>query len=223
MVWFDPEVMALGVGQSEGIEYEEVLRGTPDQAVEGLRRYEEWKEQRTARIETAKAPQFRVSAAESLGGAAEAEGIEVEVVTLPPIAGRPTGRKFGRLVHDILQHAGEVAEIDGLARVWGRRHAATDEECAAAASAACGALQHVVALLPSGAQRYRELPVLVRLDDGTIVDGRIDVAWSDGARWTVLDYKTDRRQKRSVGQVQLYGLALQKATGLPVRGILLEV
>jgi ATP-dependent exoDNAse (exonuclease V) beta subunit len=39
----------------------------------------------------------------------------------------------------------------------------------------------------------------------------------------VIDYKTDRREKRNVAQVQVYALALQRATGLPVRGIVLEV
>jgi ATP-dependent exoDNAse (exonuclease V) beta subunit len=126
-------------------------------------------------------------------------------------------------VHEILQHAGGVAEIDALARVWGRRHGANEQECAAAAAAACAALEHVMRRVPPDAQRCRELPVLVRLQDGTLVDGRIDFAWSDGAQWTVVDYKTDRRKTRSIAQVQLYGLALQKATGLPVRGLLLEV
>jgi ATP-dependent exoDNAse (exonuclease V) beta subunit len=64
---------------------------------------------------------------------------------------------------------------------------------------------------------------MVRLDDGTLVDGRIDFAWSDGASWTVIDYKTDRRERRNVAQVQIYALALQRATGLPVRGIVFEV
>ena len=80
-----------------------------------------------------------------------------------------------------------------------------------------------IAPCPAGAERHREVPLLVRLDDGTLVDGRIDLAWSDGRQWTVVDYKTDRREKRSVAQLQLYGLALQRATGLPVRGIVLEV
>jgi ATP-dependent helicase/nuclease subunit A len=223
VVWFDPQVLALKVDQAEGIEFEEVLRGTPAQAVEGLRRYQEWKDRRSGRIESGGVPRFRVKSAETLGGAAEAEAIEVEMVTLPPAAGRPTGRKFGLVVHEILQHAGGVAEIDALARVWGRRHGANEQECAAAAAAACAALEHVMRRVPPDAQRYRELPVLVRLEDGTLVDGRIDFAWSDGAQWTVVDYKTDRRKTRSIAQVQLYGLALQKATGLPVRGILLEV
>jgi len=65
--------------------------------------------------------------------------------------------------------------------------------------------------------------VMVRLADGLVVDGRIDFAWSDGERWTVVDYKTDRREKRRIAQVQAYGLALERATGQSVRGLVLEV
>jgi len=63
----------------------------------------------------------------------------------------------------------------------------------------------------------------VRLEDGRMVEGRIDFAWNDGVRWTVVDYKTDRREKRKVAQLQVYGLALARATGMAVRGIVLEV
>jgi ATP-dependent exoDNAse (exonuclease V) beta subunit len=153
----------------------------------------------------------------------EVEGIAVETVTLPAAMGRPAGRVFGRLVHDILEHADRAEDVEGLARVWGRRHGAPEGECAAAAEAARGALAWVAATMPQGARRSRELDVVVKLDDGTLVEGRIDVAWSDGERWTVVDYKTDRRDRRRVGQLQLYALALQKATGLPARGIVLEV
>ena len=67
VVWFDPAVLALKVDQTEGIEFDEVLRGTPDQAVDGLRRYQEWKDRRTARIEAASIPRFRVATAERNG------------------------------------------------------------------------------------------------------------------------------------------------------------
>src|SRR5439155_24871928 len=61
VVWFDPAVLKLKVDQSEGVEFDEVLRGTPEQAVEGLQRYQEWKDRRTARIEAAGVPRFRVA------------------------------------------------------------------------------------------------------------------------------------------------------------------
>ena len=127
-------------------------------------------------------------------------------------------------MHDILQHAGvRRTDVESLAGIWGRRHGASEFERAAAVEVVRAALAHPALAVPAGARRYRELPVMVRLDDGTLVDGRIDFAWSDGASWTVIDYKTDRREKRNVAQVQLYALALQRATGLPVRGIVLEV
>jgi ATP-dependent helicase/nuclease subunit A len=81
----------------------------------------------------------------------------------------------------------------------------------------------VVRAMPAGAESQRELPVMVRLADGTVVDGRIDFAWCAGNVWTVIDYKTDRREKRNLAQVQLYALALRRATRIPARGIVLEV
>jgi hypothetical protein len=35
------------------------------------------------------------------------------------------------------------------------------------------------------------MPVIVRLEDGTIVEGRVDFAWTESASWTVIDYKTN--------------------------------
>jgi ATP-dependent exoDNAse (exonuclease V) beta subunit len=223
VVWFDPGILALRVPKAEGVENEQVFIGSREQWDEGLRRYREWKDARAQRLERAAAPHCRVITAEAAPPAVEAAGIPVETVTLTVAAGRPAGRKFGRVVHDILQHASGLDDVAALAEIWGRRHAASDAECGAAAAAARQALAHVVSLMPADAERHRELPAMVRLEDGTLVDGRIDFAWRSGDRWTVIDYKTDRREKRSIAQVQLYALALQKATGIPARALILEV
>jgi ATP-dependent exoDNAse (exonuclease V) beta subunit len=222
VVWFDPAVLSLHAARTDGVENEDVLKGTPEQAAEGLRLYQQWRERRAARIERGSVPSFRTSTAETLGRAAGAP-VAVETITLPVAPGRPGGRKFGRLVHDILQHAGLAEDVESLAVIWGRRHGAGESERTAAVEVVHEALAHDALAVPAGARRYRELPVMVRLEDGTLVDGRIDFAWSDGASWTVIDYKTDRQEKRNVAQVQVYALALQRATGLPVRGIVLEV
>ncbi len=221
VVWFDPLVAKRGAVSTEGVENEQVLNGTAQQAADGLRVYEEWRGRRAARIAEGSVPRIRTTVAQGVSRAVEAEGIVVETVTLPATSGRPAGRKFGRVVHEILQRAESGEEVEGLAVVWGRRHGASEQEIAAAGEAARAALAAIV--VPEGAKRYREMPVMVRLEDGTIVDGRVDCAWSDGMQWVVIDYKTDRREKRNVVQVQLYGLALQRATGLPVRGVVLEI
>jgi ATP-dependent exoDNAse (exonuclease V) beta subunit len=164
-----------------------------------------------------------VANAETFGTSEEAAHIAVETVTLPVIPGRPTGRTFGRLVHDILQHAASPADSVALSQIWGRRHNAAEIERDAAAEAARQALEYLARAIPPGAERHRELPVMVRLQDGTLVDGRIDLAWRGSDSWMVVDYKTDRREARHVAQVQLYALALERATGLPARGLVLEV
>jgi ATP-dependent exoDNAse (exonuclease V) beta subunit len=223
IVWFDPAVLALRVAKAEGVENEQVLKGTREQAEAGLQRYREWKDARTRLLERAAAPRYRVKMAETISAASEAAAIAVETVTLPAIAGRPTGRKFGRVVHDILQHASSPDDAAALAEIWGRRHGASDFERAAAADASRQTLEYLARTMPPAAERHRELPVMVRLAEGTLVDGRIDFAWCSGNLWTVVDYKTDRREKRNVTQVQLYALALQRATGIPARGLVLEV
>ena len=223
VVWFDPAVLALRVNKAEGVENEQVLTGTREQLEEGLRRYQEWRDARAQRAERGALPSHRVTTAETSPAVPEAAHIPVETVTLPIAAGRPTGRKFGRVVHDILQHASSPDDVTALADIWGRRHAATDADCSAAAEVARQALKHIARIMPAGAERHRELPVMVRLEDGTLVDGRVDFAWCSGNLWTVVDYKTDRREKRNIAQLQLYALALERATNIPARGLVLEV
>ena len=223
VIWFDPAVLALRVEKAEGVENEQVLIGNRAQAEEGLRRYHEWKDARAGRLAIGAVPHYRVTTAEAAPAAAEAAHIAVDRKTFAVAAGRPAGRKFGRVVHDILQHATSPDDVPALADIWGRRHAAGDAECAAAAEASRQALEYIARVMPAGAERHRELPVMVKLEDGTLVDGRIDFAWCSGNLWTVVDYKTDRREKRNVAQVQLYALALERATGIPAKGLVLEV
>ena len=223
VVWFDPAVLNLNVAKSEGVENEQVLTGTRAQAEEGVRRYHEFQERRTRRIATGSVRRYQIATAESFRESNEGPMIPVEIVRLQVTAGRPYGKKFGRVVHSILQHAESIDQIAKLAEMWGRRHGASDAERTGAAEAASTALTYVTQTVPSGAKRYRELPVMVRLKNGTLVEGRIDFAWSDGSKWSVVDFKTDRRDNRNVTQLHMYGLALQRSTGLPVHGVVLEV
>jgi ATP-dependent helicase/nuclease subunit A len=77
----------------------------------------------------------------------------------------------------------------------------------------------------------RETPVLHKLDDGSLIEGVVDLAFredtADFAGWTVLDFKTDREfatlSDRYTAQVSAYSEAIGAATGLPARGILMVV
>ena len=77
----------------------------------------------------------------------------------------------------------------------------------------------------------REAPVLLTLEDGSIAEGLLDLAFreqtSDFDGWSVVDFKTDHEFSTAatqyIAQVDLYVRAVQAATKLPARGIVLVV
>jgi ATP-dependent helicase/nuclease subunit A len=77
----------------------------------------------------------------------------------------------------------------------------------------------------------RETPVLLRRADGTLIEGYVDLAFREDTPefdgWTVVDFKTDREFElilsQYAAQVGLYVEAIEKATRLPTRGVLLVV
>jgi hypothetical protein len=74
----------------------------------------------------------------------------------------------------------------------------------------------------------RECPVLLKLDDGAIVEGIADLAFAEGANgttiWNVVDFKTDlaiaARIEEYRAQISLYARGIAHASSLPSRGIL---
>jgi ATP-dependent exoDNAse (exonuclease V) beta subunit len=94
----------------------------------------------------------------------------------------------------------------------------------AAVEAAVRVLDHPLLLAARKAERvYREYPVACELGD-ELYEGMIDLAWFDGTRWTVVDYKTGSADEpRYRRQVAIYGEALRRATDAPVRLIVLEI
>ena len=104
----------------------------------------------------------------------------------------------------------------------------------AAIQTVAAALQHPVLrrAADAGKENIRhETPVLLTLEDGTLIEGVVDLAFvkSTGAfsGWTVLDFKTDQEfsgdSARYIRQVRLYALAVGSATALPARGLILVI
>ena len=163
--------------------------------------------------------------------------VDVEKVERGDVA-RPGGRRFGALVHAILAsvdlNAGAHA-IQASAAINGRIIGATEKEVDAAIAAVGGALTHPIlrraaASAEKGGLR-RETPVLLTLDDGSLVEGVVDLSFRedtlDFAGWTVVDFKTDREfeasSARYISQVRLYSDAVSAATNSPTRCTLLVV
>jgi ATP-dependent helicase/nuclease subunit A len=123
-------------------------------------------------------------------------------------------------------------EIGAIAEANGRLIDATREEIDAATKTAREALKHP--LLQRAARALtlrRETPLQHQREDGTLVEGVVDLAFQEDTPdfngWTVVDFKTDREienaQNQYLAQVATYVDAVHVATKAPTRGFLLVV
>jgi len=148
---------------------------------------------------------------------------------------RAGGAAFGTLVHAVLARTPFDATretLHDIAALEARILAMDDTDAAAAAEVVERALAHELLVRARratlrGACR-RETPVTLTLDDGTLVEGVVDLAFEENGEWTVVDYKTDREiaaagEDQYRRQIALYVSAISRATGTPATGILLRI
>ena len=156
------------------------------------------------------------------------------------IEARPSGKRFGTLVHALLASLpldATAGTIDDLTALHAKLFAATDEERSAAAAMALALTRHARwqsarAAAAAGKRVWREVPVTMRLPEVSgqppgLIDGQVDLAYETDAGWVVVDFKTDieivSAQDAYKQQVALYAEAVAKATGKPATGVLLRV
>jgi ATP-dependent exoDNAse (exonuclease V) beta subunit len=147
----------------------------------------------------------------------------VEVVKLDRPENRPGGRRVGVLVHEGLR----AMSADGLG-LAARNIGASSAEQHAAAAIVGEALRHPLLERARQSERVlREEPVTLPLEDGSLLDGVIDLAFLEDGQWTVVDFKTDadieEQLKRYAAQVQWYAYALRQIMGQPARAVLLNL
>jgi ATP-dependent exoDNAse (exonuclease V) beta subunit len=241
VVWWDPRALKLGAEAPLGIRRPElIVKDVAADVVEsGLAAYNGWRERRKKALATASQSSVSVrtvtQSAKTPGEPAPDFKLPpVEIVELPRAANRPTGPRFGALVHAILAGvplAGDVATIQHLANIHGRILGAPAEEIAFATEAVQTALGH--ALLGSACSAAkegrcrRETPVAWRDGSGSLVEGVVDLAFEKGGEWTVVDFKTDEEFRGNEAayrrQVGMYAAAIQSANGAPVAAVLMRV
>jgi ATP-dependent exoDNAse (exonuclease V) beta subunit len=242
VVWWDPNVLDLGREADAGLRQQRILEA--DEGGATARASEEahasWQAARAHAIEAGSAPSAVVRTPTELAATA-AEG-DVGAVPLEhtdaPREGRPRGKRFGTLVHGVLAEAPFGASRDdvaAIARALARHEDAPAAEIDAAVEAAIAAFAHPLLVRAAAAaargECRREAPITQRLEDGSVVDGTVDLAFreptAEGAAWTVVDFKTDadpaRLRARYEAQIRLYARAIHAATGEPASAVLLAV
>ena len=163
--------------------------------------------------------------------------LKISVVSVPlwlREVARPSGPEFGTLVHAVLARMpfdAARADLNDIAALEARLLDLSGDDALAAAAIAEGVLGHELLARARradvrGACR-RETPVTLTLEDGTLVEGVVDLAFEEDGAWIVVDYKTDRELAVGEGpyrrQLAAYASAIARATGAPASGILARV
>ena len=158
----------------------------------------------------------------------------VEIIELPRAANRPSGRRFGILVHAVLASVpldGDANIIQRLATIHGRTLGAPQDEVDAASESVRVALAHgVFEEARQAAQQSRcrrEVPIAWLDSNGLLIEGVIDLAFERAGGWTVIDFKTDEEFRGDEPayrrQVGMYAAAINAANGAPASAVLMRV
>jgi ATP-dependent exoDNAse (exonuclease V) beta subunit len=232
VVWWDPRTLKLVVPPSLGLRQQEILAADGDSKESpSLIVYRRWLEERGKVSRTGAVKQFEVFTATETSESPVDFQVEVTVESVAKPAGRPTGPRFGTLVHTILRDApldADRAALAPLAEVHGRLLGATAEEGEAAIDTVVRALVHPLLAQARAAQRlHRELPIILKLDANRVLEGVIDLAFEAEGRWHVVDFKTDAdieaNRLHYERQLRWYSLALSRLNNAPVQAHLLSI
>jgi ATP-dependent helicase/nuclease subunit A len=246
VVWWGPGELELDVEHEVGQRQQQFVEAAESGASTDEARLacDTWRDARAAARAAGGRPQLLVDAVTRYVRAqAEApppavpspRAVEVERVAVDRVA-RPSGKRFGTLVHAVLaviDLRADPATIAATASTQGRMLGATDDEIEVAARVVRAALAHpLLRRAASAPEVRREAPLMLCLPDGTLLEGIADLALREltpagGVEWTVVDFKTDQEIEPHLAvyeqQVQLYVEAVARSTGGAVRGVILVV
>jgi ATP-dependent exoDNAse (exonuclease V) beta subunit len=236
VVWWDPHRLKLGAPAQFGIRQQHLLgrEAGEDVVREDVARFEEWRASKQAAIAEASRPSLTVRIATERSIEPAGVAPEVELIELERQVDRPSGTRFGALVHAalaVVQLDAERGQIEPTVALQARILGATAEESAAAVDAVDAALRHPLMERARAAQAAgkcrRETPVTLREENGDLIEGVVDLAFEESGTWTVVDFKTDAELTGRLDsyrrQVGFYAQAIERATGKGAAGVLFRV
>ena len=235
VVWWDPRELHLGAAPPAGLRHADLLaKDVAAEVVEtGMAEYRAWQTARANAIESGSRPSLVVQTVTQRVRTSPAapQRPAPDVIQLAGLASRPTGRRFGTLVHSVLASApldADAGAIAALAASYGRALGAPPREVESAAERVAAAFGHPLfarARQAAAAGRCRrEVPIAWRSAEGSLVEGVVDLAFEESNVWTVVDFKTDDgphlRSSAYHRQLDVYVHAITEATAQPVSAVL---
>jgi ATP-dependent exoDNAse (exonuclease V) beta subunit len=241
VVWWDPRALKLGAEAPLGIRRPElIVKDVAPEIVEsGLAAYNSWRERREHAVavgsQSSVAVRTVTQSAKTAGEASpDLKLPPVEIVELPRAENRPSGARFGALVHAVLASVpldGDLSVAQRLATVHGRILGATAQEIDSAAEVVQAALAHPLMNRACHAAQQgrcrREVPIAWRDTNGLLIEGVIDLGFEQAEGWTIIDFKTDEEFRGNEPayqrQLRMYASAIQAANGAPVSAVLMRI
>ena len=229
VVWWDPQTLTSILPRPAGLRRHELLQeDNGGEATRSVERLEVWRTRGTTLRSRGSLQSVSLLSASDTEISPPGTPASVRAIELSSNAERPSGRRFGTLLHEVMQRIpldADTSAVANMASLVARMLGAPSEEREAVIPAIRGLLDHPVSARLRGARKlYRELPLTFSTEDGDLLDGRIDLAAEDEHGWMVVELKTDAdpRAHRAAHerQVQWYVHALNALTGEPVIGIL---
>jgi ATP-dependent exoDNAse (exonuclease V) beta subunit len=240
IVWWGPGGLPISDQRPHGLRHQELLVRSEDSAA-GTRSSADhagWQRSRAESHERAHAGALRVRTATELArGRTEDSLPELPTVAETSAAGqpgRPSGIRFGSLVHGVLEQIPYAPGVDvaPYVRQQARLLGANEAERSAAIEAVRSALAHPLLLRAAASPDCRrEAPFVHCPREGDFNEGTIDLVFREDreglCHWVVVEFKTskggDETTRRYGIQLQTYVDAVGAATGDPVEGCLLVV
>jgi ATP-dependent exoDNAse (exonuclease V) beta subunit len=245
VVWWDPHFLEIKRPPVGGLTQQELLLADEQHGrdQQGMQDYQRWvlarHELRTRSGVPSWVGQSITQAAHDAQRAGARTLAALEVIDSgAQREGRPSGARFGTLVHALLERArpgSDRAELQGLASYVGRGIGATAIEQERAVDDTLRALSHPLWQRVHAAEErkevFREYPVTLCESDGTLLDGVIDLAFRDrdpqgASEIVVVDFKTDVQIADLTAyqrQLALYCQALGRVFSEPCRAVLFRV
>lgn len=224
VVWWDPRLLTAEPPAQTGLRQNELLQDTGAVSTQAAAAYRRWKSTRTNLLAEAAAPSLAVvnpSLRSAHAGAQWEQELDPQIARAPRADQRPTGRRYGTLVHALLRDApwdAGRAEWQQLARIHGAALQAPSDEQAAAIEAAEAAWAHPLLQRARASHTcYREYPVTVPMGGGVLMEGAVDLVFLEGGRAIAIDYKTtgdwEAHAAEYSRQMRGYAWALRQVTG----------
>jgi ATP-dependent helicase/nuclease subunit A len=239
VVWWDPRELKLGAEPPLGIRRSElIVKDVASNVVEaGLNDYKAWSAANVASVAKGSRASLTIQTVTQWARVRRGEKSKmppIEIINLPRAGNRPSGPRFGTLVHAVLGTIpldGDDRAIHHLTILHGRILGATAQEIESAAEIVRTALEQPVINRARKAELTghlrREVPIAIRDGNNALVEGVIDLAFEEPTGWTIIDFKTDEELTQNsqiyYRQIGLYAKAVQASTDVRASGVLMRV